>query len=146
MPQKQCHKCLEWKDEEEDFYWRFKGIVRHHICKECQKPFQRAWYQGETKERHKKNVYERNKQVREEAKEFVYQYLLSHPCESCGEADPRVLEFHHTGNKEKAISEMVAGGYPIHKIEAEIASCKVLCANCHRKLTMDERGWFRGRK
>jgi hypothetical protein len=41
---------------------------------------------------------------------------------------------------------MINGGYPIHKIEAEIAKCIVLCANCHRKLTMDERGWFRSKK
>ena len=109
MTQKQCHKCLEWKDEEEDFYWRFKGVIRHHICKECQKPFQRAWYQGETKERHKKNVYERKVQMREEAREYVWNYLATHPCQwvnedgkVCGESNPVVLEFHHIHGKAKS--------------------------------------------
>jgi hypothetical protein len=45
-----------------------------------------------------------------------------------------------------AISEMVAGGYPIATIQKEIDKCDVLCANCHRKKTMNERGWFRGKK
>jgi hypothetical protein len=84
--------------------------------------------------------------MREMAREYVYQYLLTHPCESCGEADPRVLEFHHTGDKEKAVSELVAGGYSIETIQAEIDKCSVLCSNCHRKLTMNDRGWFRGKK
>ena len=84
--------------------------------------------------------------MRDEAREFVYQFLLSHRCEECGETDSRVLEFHHVGSKEKEISAMVGGGYPIHTILEELSRYKVLCANCHRKLTMNEKGWFRGRK
>jgi hypothetical protein len=41
---------------------------------------------------------------------------------------------------------MVAGGYPIHTIQSEIDKCDVLCTNYHRKKTMNERGWFRGKK
>ena len=84
--------------------------------------------------------------MREVAREYVLNYLSTHPCSQCGETDPRVLEFHHEHSKEYPVSAMINGGYPIHKIEAEIAKCIVLCANRHRKLTMDERGWFRSRK
>ena len=76
----------------------------------------------------------------------MYNYLSTHPCTSCGEDDPVVLEFHHVGGKDMAISQLVTGGYSIETIQAEINKCTVLCANCHRRLTMDERGWFRGRK
>jgi hypothetical protein len=55
-----------------------------------------------------------------------------------------VLEFHHRSGKDKAISVLVTGGYPIEKIKAEISKCDVLCANRHRKITHKERGWFRG--
>jgi hypothetical protein len=143
---KQCNSCLEWK-EEEDFNWRYKSLgIRHPTCKECQKFFRRQWYEGSSKERHLANVKERKHRVREEAREYVWNYLSTHPCEQCGENNPVVLEFHHTGDKEKEVSVMVASGYPIHTIQAEIDRCQVLCANCHRKITHTERGWYRGKK
>ena len=52
---------------------------------------------------------ERTEAARDAAREFVYQYLLSHPCEVCGEADRRVLGFHHVGAKVMAITRMVRG-------------------------------------
>jgi len=76
----------------------------------------------------------------------LWNYLLSHPCESCGEADPVVLEFHHLGEKEMAISEMVTRITNTSRLEEELKKTQVLCANCHRRLTAKERGWFRGRK
>jgi hypothetical protein len=143
---KNCNRCGKYKPDE-DFNWRYKALgIRHPTCRECQKEFRKDWYEGSAKEKHLENVHARKRRVRDEAREFVWQYLLTHPCENCGESDPVVLEFHHEGNKERAISEMVAGGYPIEKIMAEISKCTVLCSNCHRKLTMNERGWFRGKK
>ena len=82
---KQCPNCLEWKNDE-DFNFRNKDLgIRHNICIVCQRVYKRKWYQGSAKETHLENVKERNKRVREEAKEWVYQYLLTHPCEKCGE-------------------------------------------------------------
>ena len=141
-----CNHCLKEKDPEE-FNWRYKALgIRHPTCRECQKPFRKNWYEGSAKEKHLENVHERKRRVRDEAREYVWNYLLSHPYIQCGESNPVVFEFHHREGKDKAVSEMVAGGYPIHKIQAEINKCDVLCANCHRKLTHTERGWFRGRK
>jgi 5-methylcytosine-specific restriction endonuclease McrA len=146
MATKICPSCNVEKDVT-DFNFRYKALgIRHNICIVCQRKYKRKWYHGSAKEKHLENVKERNKRVREEAKEFVYQYLLTHPCETCGESDVRVLEFHHTDQKKMGISVMAARGAPIHKLEKEIANCQVLCANCHRKLTVEERGWFRGRK
>jgi hypothetical protein len=141
-----CNHCLKEKDPEE-FNWRYKALgIRHPTCRECQKPFRKNWYEGDAHERHLQQVRERKHEVRKVAREYVYQYLLSHPCSQCGEADPRVLEFHHVGGKDMAVSEMVAGGYSIERIQAEIDKSIVLCANCHRKVTMNDRGWFRGRR
>jgi hypothetical protein len=148
MSEKKCNHCGEWKDEE-DFSWRYKSLgIRNKACKKCMVEFNRNYYQGEAGERHLQQVKERTDKARAEAKEFVYQFLLTHPCQSCGEADPRVLEFHHRepSRKDMDITHMLSGGYSLRRLQAEIAKCDVLCANCHRKVTVEERGWFRSHK
>ena len=53
----------------------------------------------------------------------------------CGEGRPRALDFHHTGEKEHAVSEMITDGYSKQRILEEIDRCIPLCVNCHRKDT-----------
>jgi hypothetical protein len=140
-----CVTCGEYKEPEE-FNWRYKSLgIRHPTCRECHKPFRKNWYE-DNKERHLAQVQDRKREVRKIAREYVFSYLSDHPCSKCGEDDPRVLEFHHQHGKDMAVSELVASGYSIATIQAEIDKCIVLCANCHRRLTMNERGWFRGKK
>jgi len=141
-------KCVtrgEWKEEEE-FNWRYKSLgICHPTCRECHKPFRKNWYEG-NKERHLEQVKARKVEARNVAREYVWDYLSTHPCIECGENDPVVLEFHHCQGKDKAVSAMVTDGYPTATTQAEINKCDVLCAYCHRKKTMEGRGWFRGKK
>ncbi len=126
--------------------WRYKSLgIRHPTCRECHKPFRKNWYEN-NKERHLRQVKDRKHEARNVAREYVLNYLSTHSCAECGESDPRVLEFHHRHGKDMAVSAMVSSGYPVATIQAEINKCDVLCANCHRKKTVDERGWFKGRK
>ena len=135
---KQCVTCHQWKNEDE-FNWCYKSLgIRHPTCRECHKPFRKNWYEGH-KERHLKQVKQRKHEARKVAREYVWNYLSNHPCIECGEKDPIVLEFHHRHGKDKAISVMAAGGYPIATIQAEIDKCDVLCANCHRKEHWNQR-------
>ncbi len=140
---KQCTHCWEWKDEEE-FNWRIAGVKRWGICRECQRKQKVDWYH-EHKETYGPAKNQRTRDMREAARQYVYDYLSTHPCVQCGESDPRVLEFDHLGDKDNTVAKMVASGSPISSIEREIAKCQVLCANCHRKKTSDERGWFKSR-
>ena len=141
-----CNHCGLYKNEEE-FNWRYKTLgVRNKACKECQHAFNKGYYEGDAKDIHLQKVKERTGAAREVAREFVYQYLLTHPCQTCGESDPRVLEFHHIGNKDKEITRLISGGWSVRRIQEEINKCTVLCANCHRRLTTQDRGWFRSRK
>ena len=152
MTKRICVSCLEPREEEE-FNWRYKALgIRHKTCKYCHHKHQDNWYESH-KEQHLENVHARKRRVRDEAREWVWNYLSTHPCEwvdengrRCGESNPIVLEFHHLHGKDKAVSEMVAGGYPIEKIQSEISKCVVYCSNHHRIVTHKERGWFRGRK
>jgi hypothetical protein len=109
------------------------------------------WYEN-NKDRHVANVRENTKIAKQVAREYVYQYLLTHPCVGPDEAgcpynetDPTVLEFHHVEEKDMEIGRMVAQGYPPESIAREISRCVVLCANCHRRLTGKKQGWFKGR-
>ncbi len=142
---KNCSHCGLYLPEEA-FNWRYRLLgIRHKTCRACQNEYQKSWYQ-KNKDVHLTKVQTRKANVRQEARQFVLDYLSTHPCVECGESDPLVLEFHHLRGKDRAISVMIAGGYPISKIRAEIRKCVVLCANCHRRKTARERGWFRGGK
>jgi hypothetical protein len=142
MTKVQCNSCLQFKDPEE-FNWRYKALgIRHPTCRECQKPFRKNWYE-DNKATHLENVRERKERVRQEAREYVWNYLTTHPCIRCGEPDPTVLEFHHRHGKKSEVSKMVADGLSIATIQAEINKCDVLCANCHRRQTSQSQGWFR---
>ena len=103
------------------------------------------WYER-NKEQHVQNVMANTRNAKQLAREYVYQYLLTHPCTNCGETDPAVLEFHHIGEKDKEVGRMIAQGYGTDAIAAEISRCTVLCANCHRRLTAEKQGWFKWRK
>ncbi|HLZ25718.1 MAG TPA: hypothetical protein VKV73_00170 [Chloroflexota bacterium] len=77
------------------------------------------------------------RRFREHVKLRVTRYLLEHPCVSCAQADPVVLEFHHRDPSAKVsnISNLVARMASAARIDAEIAKCEVLCANCHQRGT-----------
>lgn len=61
--------------------------------------------------------------------------LLAHfggACESCRGTFPMVaMDFHHVGDKDASISHLIANG-SVSRIAAEVAKCRLLCANCHR--------------
>src|SRR5215212_6109427 len=93
--QRKCDHCGETKEIEE-FNWRYKALgIRHNTCRECMKWFNRRYFKGSAHEEHLKNVRERKTVAREVAREYVLNYLATHPCQECGESDPIVLEFHH---------------------------------------------------
>jgi len=72
----------------------------------------------------------------------IYAYLSQHPCESCGEDDPVVLDFDHLRNKHREVTVIATfGGWA--DLLAEIEKCRVLCANCHRRHTARQAGRLR---
>ncbi len=140
---KQCTHCFSWKEESE-FNWRITGVKLWGICRECQRKQKLDWYYEHKEEIHDAKL-QFNRDRRDAARQYVFDYLSVHPCVDCGESDPRVLEFDHLGDKDTTIARLVAAGSSIATIQREIDKCEVRCANCHRKKTSDERGWFRSK-
>jgi len=66
-------------------------------------------------------------------RQFVADYLSTHPCVDCGEADPVVLEFDHRdpADKRESIGRLIHTT-TLNVVQAEIAKCDVRCGNCHR--------------
>lgn len=144
MASKICNHCHEEKDVSE-FSWRYKDKgIRQPTCKVCQRKQHKAWYARHGK-KHRKRVVENQQAIKNANKQWVWDYLSNHPCVDCGENDPMILEFDHVrGKKRNSISRLVGEGYGLETIQAEIAKCVVRCANCHRRKTYKEKGWFQG--
>ncbi|MFZ1018790.1 MAG: hypothetical protein WAN39_13065 [Candidatus Cybelea sp.] len=76
----------------------------------------------------------------------MVEYLKGRGCVECGENDLRVLDFDHVrGKKEGNVSVMVGYGVSWERLSAELAKCEIRCANCHRKRTAAQFGWWQTR-
>ena len=77
-------------------------------------------------------------------RKYIYDYLLSHPCEQCWESRPVCLEFHHVNpeNKRYSLSLWVSRDLSISTINKEIEKCQVLCSNCHKIVTAKEKNRY----
>lgn len=141
---KRCAHCKEFKPEEEFAYSNKLLKTRQKHCRDCMKKFNRKVYERRSEVKKEQVKSDKLRRVAE-SKQFIWDYLLTHPCVQCGERDPIVLEFDHIkGRKVRAVSDMAILGYSIDSIREEIEKCQVLCSNCHRRKTHQERGWFEG--
>lgn len=116
------------------------GLQPH--CRECGKIHSKLYYKRNP-HKHRKNVAERRKRLKAEIQKNIFEYLLTHSCVECPEANPILLEFDHVrGKKKKAISEMVHHGDSWKKVQEEIAKCEVRCVKCHRLKTAKDFNWY----
>lgn len=61
--------------------------------------------------------------------------LLGGKCEECGEIKPWLLQFHHKNPNQKEFDITHIKTYRWSILEKEIKKCKLVCSNCHRKIT-----------
>lgn len=135
-----CTRCRETKPRNA-FYPR-SGRVRevHEWCRACFREYRVAYYSARRASELRRVRANRDRLVRE-WRERRLAYLRQHPCVDCGEADPVVLEFDHMSDKLGDIA-VLARKWRWSAIEREIAKCEIRCANCHRRKTARERGYY----
>jgi hypothetical protein len=114
------------------------GDGLQHWCRTCF----RAYFRQRGEVHRRQSAAARRLRVAA-ARRFVAAYLSTHQCVDCGEADSRVLDFDHLGDKTALVSALAAWGAPRSRLEAEMARCAVRCANCHRRVTARRAGWSR---
>ena len=73
--------------------------------------------------------------VRKRNKQYVIEYLKTHPCIDCGETDPVVLDFDHVRGKKVGNISIGVRSWSLEKLKIEIDKCEVRCANDHRRIT-----------
>ena len=109
----------------------------------AQREYTKGHYQDH-KDDYKARAKVNNIRYRNRNRAFILDYLNQHPCADCGETDPIVLQFDHTGEKTMMISRLVNSSYSIATLAAEVERCEVVCANCHFRRTAARHGaWYK---
>lgn len=81
---------------------------------------------------------------RQAKKDYVLRYMMDNGCEECGERHPACLEFDHIdqSTKRDTVTRMLHTNYSLDTVKEEMAKCRLLCSNCHRKRTMVQLDWY----
>lgn len=138
---KTCTRCKQTKLET-DFNFKIKSrdILQSH-CKTCSRAYIRSHYKN-NRDYYLLKARRRNEKIRTVIRKYMWDYLIDHPCMDCGEKNPVVLEFDHLKNKTIEVSRLVRYS-SINRIKTEIEKCEIRCANCHRRKTAIQYGWYK---
>ena len=142
MSEKNCYTCQSFKSVDCFNKNKIRKDGLNSICKECSQSRSKKYY-SENREKHLGVIRKRTLESVKKNQIFIISYLKTHPCVDCEEADILVLDFDHLGNKKHNISCMIAGGYSQKSLLKEISKCQVRCANCHRRKTAKDYGWYK---
>jgi protein-arginine kinase activator protein McsA len=127
----------------EQFNWKNKNKgIRTTKCKACTKEYAAQHYAA-NKDRYIQSAKASKPVAYQKSKQYILNYLVTHPCVDCGISDIRVLQFDH---RESVGSNGLRVGYykgSINKLKAEIEKCDVRCANCHMIRTFEQFNWTR---
>jgi hypothetical protein len=137
-----CNKCHTEKPVDNFSYKdRDKGL-RKKICRNCHSLYRKQHYlQNKDKYIEKANKW--NTKQKEVISKYLFAKLSKSQCLDCGENDIIVLEFDHINNKKIGIAEMYKNSYSLRAIEEELNKCEIRCANCHRRKTAKESGFWK---
>jgi hypothetical protein len=131
---------------------RASGLQSH--CKECEKV--RNISRSESLQEYSKKSYEANKEevckrsaLKGKEKLEYIDKLKEGPCVDCGQSfpgRPEVMDFDHKDDGTKHFNVSSSRWKRYEEIEAEIAKCELVCANCHRTRTKTRGQYARSAK
>lgn len=108
-------------------------------------PFKDKVQQREASRRHyfknapaiKEKTAENNRLIRRRNKAYIDGVKGTKPCADCGISyPPYVMQFDHiVDGKRGNVADMARSGFSIENLQAEIAKCELVCANCHAERT-----------
>ena len=100
--------------------------------------WEKGKYQYDPMDKYRKRI------KRERLRNKINEVKMSNFCQRCRLEDPdypSIFDFDHQSHKDKEhnVSNMIGQCKPWPMIFQEICKCRILCANCHRKKSIDER-------
>lgn len=125
-----CHKCYQ-KIYDAKYYKKNGRKIRVRVSK-------RHRYLYYTDKNYRKENLSRGKELRKDRRKFLNK-LKNVRCVDCNiKYPPYVMEFDHIrGNKLFTISNYI--GISIQRLKKEIKKCEIVCSNCHRIRTQNNR-------
>ena len=82
----------------------------------------------------------RGKNWKRASREYQILAKAGKSCMDCGGYfPPCAMEWDHVLDRGPKLFELAAGDHSLAKVQAEIAKCDLVCANCHRVRTWDRR-------
>lgn len=82
----------------------------------------------------KAKILEKERNRSSNNRRAFYEWKKTLSCENCGENHSACIEFHHVDSSKKDYTISRMAGKSMKSIMKEVSKCKILCANCHRKL------------
>jgi hypothetical protein len=127
-----CTLCYERKPLSE--FHRF-GDGYMHWCKSCRKDYDAAYY------RQRREIVVAQKRQRAQEQVAWMRTRKAAPCVDCGgRFHPAAMTFDHLpGAAKRSDIATLARRHSVAVIEAEIAKCELVCANCHAVRTFNRR-------
>lgn len=94
--------------------------------------------------KNRQDLYAAQKRHRLRIRQKLFEFLSEKQCVDCGEKDPIVLDFDHVDpkNRFKNVARMLSGHYSWKSVLEEIEKCEIRCANCHRRKSYVQFGYF----
>lgn len=134
---KKCPKCENDLDESEFRKNKTRKDGLSCYCKSCIKIYDKSCY-GKGRLAKIANSGIKRRERAQQVKDYIKS--LNIVCE-CGESHPACIDFHHINpnDKKREVSKMIHCNFALETIKAEIAKCKPMCSNCHRKLHYEEK-------
>lgn len=119
------------------------GARQHWKCRSCNREYQRTWFSS-NREIQRARIKANSRKAKKSTYDAINQLKQDSGCVDCKESDPVVLDLDHRDRKLKVlgVSAMISRGYSLEKILIEVAKCDVRCANCHRRRTASQLGWY----
>ena len=139
---KVCSSCSESKPRGDFGVCSKNKDGLYGKCKACKRAYDNEYHANRSKgNKKRKNELQRQRHISN--RQYMYNFLKSHPCVVCGESDPVVLEFDHIDQSTKTTAVSLMADYSLDRVKEEIAKCRILCANCHKRHTAIQMGWYR---